>query len=74
MEKNKLLFKRELEAGLKHIRRAADLTDCSLCIKDLAFVELIIENLIQLIEGLQREKKEKKEERSREVNGSIRTR
>lgn len=54
----------EMQQALEHIQKAGDLTTCELCIRDLTFAELLLQNLIsvirELIENKNTEKKEKK--------------
>lgn len=39
----------ELQQALKHIRKAANITTCTLCLRDLALAESLIENLASVI-------------------------
>lgn len=57
----------EMEMALEHIQRAADLTSCKLCIRDLTLAELLLQNIISVIrELLEKNDKEKKEKEDTE--------
>lgn len=55
---------KEIEGALRHIKKAANITTCSLCFRDLTIAETLLQNLTTVLaEVIEEEKKENREER-----------
>lgn len=50
----------EMELAVKHIKKAANMTTCALCLRDLALAELLIKNLASVISEIIEEGKKER--------------